>query len=167
MNKKIIFGLIILFVAVASVSGVSAWWIFGGGNDVTVNGVNFHLPDGFDVDHPVKSDIDDTYENIVYENTDHGNTVDIAVDNKVADDSQISNSLIQKGFKQKNIAGKEGFYRMDLSKNVEFAYIDNDKVVSIIVPFIYDEYGDNFMKYDDFLTEIIKWSWYNEWWYCK
>ena len=125
MNKKIILGLVILCVAIASVSSVSAWWIFGGGNDVTVNGVNFHLPDGFDVDNPVKSDIDDTYENMVYKNTETGDTVDIAVDNKVADDSAISNSLIKKGFQQKNIAGKDGFYKMYLSTDVEFAYIDN------------------------------------------
>ncbi len=156
MNKKIILGLVILCVAIASVSSVSAWWIFGGGNDVTVNGVNFHLPDGFDVDNPVKSDIDDTYENMVYKNTETGDTVDIAVDNKVADDSAISNSLIKKGFQQKNIAGKDGFYKMYLSTDVEFAYIDNDKVVSIIVPFTYDKYGDNFMKYDELLGEIIK-----------
>ena len=156
MNKKIILGLVILCVAIASVSSVSAWWIFGGGNDVTVYGFNFHLPDGFDVDNPVKSDIDDAYENMVYKNTETGDTVDIAVDNKVADDSAISNSLIKKGFQQKNIAGKDGFYKMYLSTDVEFAYIDNDKVVSIIVPFTYDKYGDNFMKYDELLGEIIK-----------
>ena len=45
---------------------------------------------------------------------------------------------------------------MYLSTDVEFAYIDNDKVVSIIVPFTYDKYGDNFMKYDELLGEIIK-----------
>ncbi|WP_405294264.1 hypothetical protein [Methanobrevibacter sp.] len=156
MNKKVLFTLIILFISIVSASSVSAWWIFGGGSDVTVNGVNFHLPDGFDVENPVKSDIDDTYENTVYKNTETGDAVDIAVDNKVADDSSITNSLINKGFEQKNIAGKDGFYKMYLSTNVEFVYIDNDKVVSIIVPFVYDKYGDNFMKYDELLAEIIK-----------
>lgn len=156
MNKKVLFTLIILLIAIASASSVSAWWIFGGGSDVTVNGVNFHLPDGFDVENPVKSDIDDTYENTVYKNTETGDAIDIAVDNKVADDASITNSLINKGFEQKNIAGKDGFYRMSLSTNVEFVYIDNDKVVSIIVPFVYDKYGDNFMKYDELLSEIIK-----------
>lgn len=48
------------------------------------------------------------------------------------------------------------FYKFYLDKTIEFVYIDNDKVVSIVVPFIYDEYGDNFMKYDEFLDEIIK-----------
>lgn len=156
MNRKILFTLIIILLAVISISSVSAFWPFDGGNDVTVNGVNFHLPDGFDVDNPVKSDIDDTYENIVYKNTNTGDTVDIAVDNKVADDSAITNSLIQKGFEQKNIAGKEGFYKMDLNKNVEFVYITDGKVVSIVVPFVYDKYGDNFKKYDELLGEIIK-----------
>lgn len=156
MNKKAVFCFIVLFVAIFSLSSVSAWWIFGGGSDVSVNGVNFHLPEGFDVENPVKSDIDDTYENAVYKNTETGDVVDIAVDNKVADDSSITNSLINKGFKQKNVAGKEGFYRMYMSTNVEFVYIDNDKVISIIVPFVYDKYGDNFMKYDNLLAEIIK-----------
>ena len=156
MNKKIIFSLIILFVAIASVSGVSAGWIFGGGNDVTVNGVSFHLPDGFDVENPVKSESDGTYENTVYKNTETKDTVDIAVDDKSVDDSVISNSLIKKGFEKKNINGKDGFYKMDLSTNCEFVYIDNDKVVSIVVPYVYDKYGDNFMKYDELLSKIIK-----------
>ena len=45
---------------------------------------------------------------------------------------------------------------MDLSTMVEFVYIDNDKLVSIVVPFVYDKYGDNFMKFDELLSEIIK-----------
>ena len=156
MNKKIIFTLMVLFVVIASASSVSAWWIFGDGNDVSVNGVNFHLPEGFDVDNPVKSESDNTYENTVYKNTENGNTIDIAVDDKSAEDSVISNSLIKKGFKQKNINGKDGFYKMYLSTDTEFVYIDNDKVVSIVVPFVYDKYGDNFMKYDELLAQIIK-----------
>lgn len=156
MNKKVIFCLLLLFLTIVSLSSVSAWWIFGGGNDVTVNDVGFHLPDGFDVDNPVKSDIDDTYGNIVYKNKDTGDKVDIAVSNKVSDDSAIVSSLIQKGFEQKNIAGKDGLYKMNLNLNVEFVYIQDDKVVSIIVPFVYDKYGDNFMKYDQLLDEIIK-----------
>lgn len=156
MNKKIIFSLMISFVLIASVSSASAWWIFSGGNDVTVNDVSFHLPEGFDVDNPIKSESDETYENTVYQNTENKNTIDIAVDDKVAEDSVIANSLIQKGFKKQTIDGKEGFYKMYLSTDVEFVYIDNDKVVSIIVPFVYDKYGDNFMKYDELLAEIIK-----------
>ena len=156
MNKKIIFGLIVLFVAIASVSSVSAWWIFGGGNEVTVNGVNFNLPEGFDVDNPLKSESDSTYENTVYMNTETKDKVDIAVDDKSVEDSVICNSLIKKGFEKKNIAGKDGFYKMYLSTEVEFVYIDNDKVVSIIVPFVYDKYGDNFMQYDEPLAQIIK-----------
>jgi hypothetical protein len=137
-------------------SGAYAFWPFDSGSDVTVNGVNFHLPDGFDADNPVKSESDNTYENTVYMNTENKDTVDISVDDKSVDDSVISNSLIKKGFEQKTIDGKQGFYKCYLSKNVEFVYIDNDKVISIIVPFIYDEYGDNFMKYDELLAEIIK-----------
>lgn len=156
MNKKAIFALIVLVIMVTSVSGVNAWWIFGGGSDITVNGVNFHLPEGFDADNPVKSKSDATYENAVYENTETKDTVDIVVDDKSIDDSVIRNSLIKKGFEQKNIGGKEGFYKMYLSTDVEFVYIDNDKVVSIMVPYVYDKYGDNFMKYDELLAEIIK-----------
>jgi hypothetical protein len=156
MNKKLMFILLSLVLAVVSLSSVSAFWPFDGGSDVTVNGVSFHLPDGFDVDDPVKSESDNTYERTVFKNTENKDTVDIAVDDKSVEDSVIGNSLIKKGFEKKTIDGKEGFYKFYLSKNVEFVYIDNDKVISIIVPYIYDNYGDNFMKYDELLAEIIK-----------
>lgn len=156
MNRKLLFTLAIILLAVLFMSSVSAFWPFDSGNDVTVNGVSFHLPDGFDVDKPIKSESDATYERTVFQNTENKDTVDIAVDDKSAEDSVIGNSLIKKGFEQKTIDGKEGFYNFYLSKNVEFVYIDNDKVISIIVPYIYDNYGDNFMKADEFLAEIIK-----------
>ena len=98
-------------MAVMSLSSVSAFWPFDSGNDVTVNGVNFHLPDGFDVDNPVKSESDNTYEQAVYKNTETKDQVDFVVSNKALEDSVIKNSLINKGFEQKNIAGKDGFYK--------------------------------------------------------
>ncbi|WP_296786929.1 hypothetical protein [uncultured Methanobrevibacter sp.] len=156
MNRKLLFTLAIILLAVLFMSSVSAFWPFDSGNDVTVNGVSFHLPDGFDVDKPIKSESDATYERTVFQNTENKDTVDIAVDDKSVEDSVIGNSLIKKGFEQKTIDGKEGFYKFYLSENVEFVYIDNDKVISIIVPYIYDNHGDNFMKADDFLAEIIK-----------
>ena len=157
MNKKILLTLGIVFLAVISISSVSAFWPFDSGNDVTVNKVNFHLPDGFDADNPIKSESENTYEKAVYKNTKTKDTVDIVVSNKEIEDSVIKNKLIKYGFEQKTIDGKEGFYKMDMySKNVEFVYIDNDKVVSIIVPYVYDSYGDNTMKYDELLSEIIK-----------
>lgn len=156
MNKKLIFCLFLLFVAIASISTASAFWPFDSGSDVTVNDVTFHLPEGFDVDNPVKSESDATYENTVYKNTENKETVDIAVDDKSVDDSVIANNLIKKGFEQKTIDGKEGFYNCYLSKNVEFVYIDNDKVISIVVPYVYDQYGDNFMTYEELIAEIIK-----------
>jgi hypothetical protein len=156
MNRKILFTVVILLLAVISISNVSAFWPFESGNDVTVNGVNFYLPDGFDVDNPIKSDSDTTYENKVFKNIETKDTVDIAVDDKSVDDSVISNSLIKKGFEPKTIDGKEGFYKFYMDSKIEFVYIDNDKVISIIVPFVYDKYGDNFMKYDELLSEIIK-----------
>ena len=156
MNKKLFFILLLVGLVVVSMSIVNAFWPFDSGIDVTVNGVNFHLPEGFDADNPVKSESDAAYENTVYQNTETKDTVDIAVDDKSVEDWVIGNSLIKKGFEQKTIDGKEGFYKFYLSKNVKFVYIDNDKVVSIIVPFVYDKYEDNFMKYDEFLAEIIK-----------
>ena len=110
MNKNILFSIIMLFVVIASVSSVSAWWIFGGGNDVTVNGVDFHLPEGFDADNPINAESDATYGRAVYKNSENGNTIDIAVDDQSVDESVIENSLIKKGFEAKNIAGKDGFY---------------------------------------------------------
>lgn len=155
INKKIILALILL-LAVISISAVSAIWPFDSGSDVTVNGVKFHLPEGFDTNNPVKTESDTTYGHNIYKNTETRDTVDIVVSNKELEDSVIKNGLIKKGFEQKNIAGKDGLYKFYVDKKIEFVYIDNDKVVSIIVPFIYDEHGDNFMKYDKLLEEIIK-----------
>lgn len=157
MNKKLMFGLIVIGVVIASISAVSAFWPFDSGNDVTVNGVSFHLPEGFDVDNPVKSESDATYGQAVYKNTETKDTVDIVVSNKALEDSVIKNSLINKGFEEKTIAGKDGLYKMYLDKTIEFVYIDNDKVISIIVPYIYNQYDiDNFMTYEELLGEIIK-----------
>lgn len=156
MNKKIIFALILLFMAVIFLSSVSAIWPFDNGHDVTVNGVNFHLPDGFDADNPVKSESDSTYGHAIYKDTNTKDTVDIAVSNKELEDSVIKNRLIKKGFEQKTISGKDGLYKFYLDQKIEFVYIDNDKVVSIVVPFAYDKYGDNFKTYDELLADIIK-----------
>ena len=156
MNKKILFALILLFMAVISISAVSAIWPFDSGSDVTVNGVKFHLPEGFDADNPVKTESDRTYAHAVYKNTKTKDTVDIVVSNKEVEDSIVKNKLIKKGFEQKTIDGKNGYYKFYLNQKIEFVYIDNDKVVSIIVPFINDKYGDDFKKYDELLAEIIK-----------
>ena len=155
MNRKFLFLFMIIFLAIISLSSVSAFLPFDGGNDVTVNGVNFHLPDGFDVDHPEKSESDKTYGHSIYKNSKNKDCVDIVVSNKELEDSVIKNSLIKKGFEQKTIDGKDGFYKMNLNSQIEFVYIDNDKVVSIMVPYIYDKYGDNFMQYGELLTKII------------
>lgn len=156
MNKKIILVLLILFLTVSSMSTASAWWIFGGGNDVTVNGLSFHLPEGFDTDNPVSSISKETYENRVYMNTENKDTVEIHVEDKHMEDSDIINYLIQNHYEKQSIDGKEGYYKMDIyTKNVEFIYIDNDKLVSITVPYVYDQYGDDFKQYDELLGEII------------
>ena len=117
MNRKLLFTLAIILLAVLFMSSVSAFWPFDSGNDVTVDGVSFHLPDGFDVDKPIKSESDATYERTVFQNTENKDTVDIAVDDKSVEDSVIGNSLIKKGFEQKTIDGKEGFYKFYLSEN--------------------------------------------------
>ena len=124
MNKGLIFILLLFGLLIVSISDASAFWPFDGGSDVTVNGVGFHLPEGFDVDNPVKSESDNTYERTVFKNTENKDTVDIAVDDKSLEDSVIGNSLIKKGFEQKTIDGKEGFYKFYLSKNVEFVTVE-------------------------------------------
>lgn len=48
--KKILLVVLIAVAVVASVSAVSAW-LFDSGKEVTVNGINFHLPEEFDVDN--------------------------------------------------------------------------------------------------------------------
>lgn len=149
-NKIVIIGIILIGVILISGS-------FNGGNDVTVNEVSFHLPDGFDVNNPKDSYSNETYENVVYKNNKTKNIVEFEVSNKWTEDSVIETNLIENGYEQQTIKGKKGYYKMILlTDDVSFVYIDNDKVINIIVPYLYDKWGDNSMSYDELLDKIIK-----------
>lgn len=100
-----------------------------------------------------------TQENNTYE-TDKQSSNDIPESNNSESEKDIVDNIIdfddKISGKMANLMSKSNVMNTILDKTIEFVYIDNDKVVSIVVPFIYDEYGDNFMKYDEFLDEIIK-----------
>lgn len=152
MNKKIIFGLIIFFVIVASVSSASAWWIFGGGSDVTINEVNFHIPEGYEENtnaHEVGSDI----EKVEYTNE---NNERLSI--RVKDTSNIQSVKDMDWGKysytmvDKSINGKDGLASYAFSRQTFYTYIDNGKLVMIDCPFV----SDDGTGYEDFLSDVIK-----------
>lgn len=48
MTKKLILLLVLICIAIFSLSSVNAIWPFDGGSDIMVNDVKFHIPDGFE-----------------------------------------------------------------------------------------------------------------------
>ena len=71
MNKKLIFTCLMILLVFISLSTASAFWPFDNGNDVTVNGVNFHLPDGFDEVEQKNLDSVNYYEAFTYTNNEN------------------------------------------------------------------------------------------------
>lgn len=74
MNKKLIFGLIVICIAIASISTVSAWWIFGGDDLVDVIDVvyettsnNFDTPFGGAIDSAAAQYADEQQQKIFEE----------------------------------------------------------------------------------------------------
>ena len=146
MNKKIIFAILIVFV-------FGIFFMSGGGNDVTVNGVNFHMLDGFDdIEEEDLGDASSYYEAFAYSNTENIEYIKIAVSDFDGDESLLYNSLSNQGYKKKTIDGKDG-YGKNFGVRYGYCYVDNDKYVMFDVPLVYGEEG---MKYEDILAEIIK-----------
>lgn len=159
MNKKIIFGLIVIGVVVASISTVSAWWIFGGGTDVTVNGVDFHIPDGFESSQLVgsnpKTDADFTLS------SDDGKKALAFIHIRVSDNVSPSSEFGQYLSYDNNVVtinGKEchvsDFYDANGAYGIGCAYEVDNKAVQLNVHYT-AEY-DKDISYKDVLGEIIK-----------
>lgn len=154
MNKQIIFVLILLFMAVISISTVSAIWPFDSGSDVTVNGVKFHLPDGFD---DVKQDSVNTknkYEAFTYSNKKNHEFIKIMVMDSDKDKSAIYKSIKNGGTaKQETINGKDGYGELASGARYNYYYVDNGKYIMINIPFVYADEG---LQHKELLAEIIK-----------
>lgn len=154
MNKKIIFILFLSCIAFVSISGVSAFWPFYSGTDVTVNGVNFHLPKGFDEVKEENLDGSSYNEAFTYKNKDNHEFIKIGVSDFSGDEHSLYNSLIKKGFKKEVIDGKEGYGKVySGGPRYGYCYVDNNKYVMLDIPFVYADEG---MQHDELLAEIIK-----------
>ena len=79
MNRKLLFSLFVFGVVIFSLSSASAFWPFDSGTDVTVNGVNFHLPDGFDDVEQENIDSVNYNEAFSYKNNENYEYIKIAV----------------------------------------------------------------------------------------
>lgn len=154
MKGKLIFTFIILCLAFVSITGVSAFWPFDSGSDVTVNGVNFHLPDGFD---DVKEDYINTannYEAYTYSNDDAHEFIKICVMDIDVDKQSIYDSLCSKGYSPEKVNGKEGVGRISTpGPRYGYFYIENNKYVMMDIPFVYADEG---LQHEELLAEIIR-----------
>ena len=154
MNRKLIFTLILLCLAVVSISGVSAFWPFDSGSDVTVNGVNFHLPKGFDDVKENHFDSPNNYEAYTYENDDAHEYIKICVMDTDLDKQSIYDSLCRKGYGHETVNGKDGVGRISTpGPRYGFFYVENNKYVMVDIPFVYAEEG---LQHDELLAQIIK-----------
>ena len=115
MNKKVLFSLFLFGVVIFSLSTASAFWPFDSGTDVTVNGVNFHLPDGFDEVEPEDLDSVNYNEAFSYTNNENHEYITIGVMDHDGDADSLYSSLISKGYQKEVIDGKEGYGNQRLS----------------------------------------------------
>lgn len=156
MNRKLLFTLAMILSAVLLISSVSAIWPFDGGSDVTVNGINFHLPDGFNhvEKEQLNSNSNSYYEAYTYDNENNHEFIKICVVDFDGDETSLYNSLIKQGFTQKTINGKEGYGRIySGGPRYGYGYVENDKYVILDIPFVYADEG---LQHDELLAEIIK-----------
>lgn len=130
MNRKLLTLLLIMVVAAATITVVSA------AETVTVNGVEFNVPDGFK-SQPESDQMSYVAYNgegkIAFLDSDNGTAVILGVlDNNGGvslDDIKNSNS----SYIDKTIAGKDGIIA-DNGKTLSFIYIENDKLMTIYAP---------------------------------
>lgn len=154
MNKKLIFTCLVILLAIISLSSASAFWPFDSGSDVTVNGVNFHLPDGFKEVEQETLNTTNYNEAFTYENDENNEFIKIAVMDFDGDANSLYDTFSNQGYQKKVIDGKEG-YGMVFTPGPRygFYYLDNNKYVILDIPFVYAEEG---MQHEELLAEIIK-----------
>ena len=151
MNKKLIFSLIIICIAVVSISSVNAFWPVDSGSDITVNDVKFHIPDGFE-EVTSEHEITKTKEKVVYKN-DKEEELSITVLNNNAGYKNVKEIKwgTDKLMIEKTISGKEGLASYRAAPFVFYTYLDNDKLVMMDCPMVFDDAT----KYEDFLEKVI------------
>ncbi len=154
MNRKLLFSLFVFGVVIFSLSSASAFWPFDSGTDVTVNGVNFHLPDGFDDVEQENIDSVNYNEAFSYKNNENYEFIKIAVMDFDGDANSLYSSLSNKGYQKEVIDGKEGYGMVfPGGPRYGYCYLDNNKYVVLDIPYVYAEEA---MQHDELLAEIIK-----------
>ena len=150
MNRKIIFVLMVLFLAVASLSSVSAWWIFGdGGEDITVDDVDFHMPEGFEYYELPGHKADEADYAI---RTDDGQSEYIHIFTSTGRPYNFGNDYTEKS----TINGKECYINTHSIGNIVYCtYQSDDKYIQLNVPYSY-EYKNNVFSYEETLKQMIK-----------
>ena len=154
MNNKIIVAFLILVVMAVSISSVSAFWPFDGGNEITVNDVKFNIPDGFE-ENVNAHDKDSKKESVEYVNDKHEKLSIMVVDNNnpnIHKAKDVDWGAHEAAIFEESIGGKDGIVSYEYTPTVWYAYIDNGKLVMITCPFVFDDST----KYSDFLGKVIK-----------
>ena len=123
------------------------------GNDVTINGVGFHLPAGFDESKLVEGDGSLEGECYIYKNNEDRQYIQIGVYNSEKDKSAVYDSLSRHGYSPETINGKDGYGKLSYGLRYGYCYIDNDKYVVMDIPYVYAEQE---MQHDDLLSYLIK-----------
>ena len=153
MNKKILVVLGIVFLAVISISSVSAFWPFDSGNDITVNGVDLHIPEGFESSQLVGSNTKDADYALM---SDDGKQALAFIHIRVSDNISPSSPLAQDlSMAYEVINGKECYIESSSDPVLCAYYYSNDKAVQLNVPLSY-EYNNKVYTYKDTLNEMIK-----------
>ncbi|WP_407375319.1 hypothetical protein [Methanobrevibacter sp.] len=149
ISFKLIVGILVAIIIILGLMSL----ITGGGNDFTVNGVSFHIPDGFDEVTKDSLDTDTDFEEYTFKNTKNHEFIRISVVDFTKDESAMYDYFKQKGYKQETIDGKNGYGAMGPGLRYGYCYIDGGKYVVMDVPWVYDEEG---MQHDKLISEIIK-----------
>ena len=143
----------IIIIIVALIILIGAFSMVMGNNDVTVNGISFHLPNGYNKVKEVTLDEGVKGESFSYSNDENHEFIKIEVRN--VDMKDIKNLKINFPAKKesKTIKGKDGILAMDSKSRNHFYYLEGDKLVCINAPFVETVTGNN---NEDVISNIIK-----------
>lgn len=149
MNKKIIFAILIVFV-------FGIFFMSGGGNDVTVNDINFHIPEGFDDITQNTINTDATYESYTYENPETYDFFTITVYDNPNDEQILIDNLNNANYEKIDIKGKDVYYKLLLGSpdtRYHYVYSENGKYISMEIPAFCDAKA---LDSEELVNEIIK-----------
>lgn len=143
---------IIIIIAVVIIL-IGAFSFVMGNGDVTVNGISFHIPNGYDKVEEVNLDEGVEGEGFTYTNDENHDFIKIEVRNVDMDDINDLKINFPAVKQSKTINGKEGILAMDSQSRNHFYYLEGDKLVCINAPFVELVTGKND---EDVIADIIK-----------